>query len=161
MASICYLSVSQLLFLAHTIKYLIVKIVVILMMFIVFGIGYLSGSIGILGVGFIINDLQVDRVIPLGEGVIYRQYDSGNAISDGRNIEIVISKKIKCVPLLQYDIFSKVYWAQITYGKNVKLPIHKKAPPTLYSYNFPIKYIADKKQLILLDSIQRDTITLK
>lgn len=161
LATVIYLSFSQLLFLIYSIKRLVIKITATVIMIAVFGLGYITATIGILGLGFVIGDIEPDRVISLNDGILYRQYNQGNAISDYRNIEIVISKKIKFLPFLAHDIFSKHYAEEFHYSNTVNLELQKKGEPALYSVDFPVKYNADKKQIVLLDSIKRDTIWLK
>ncbi|MBL4677832.1 MAG: hypothetical protein JKY70_16760 [Mucilaginibacter sp.] len=161
MVTMLYLSTSQLLFLADTYKHLAAKIVTFILMIGVFGFGYLMSTIGIIGLGFIVAEIESDRVIHLDDHILYRQYYQGNALTDYRGIEVIISKKVKWLPLLTYDVLSKEYQMKFNYKKEIELAAPKKGESVLFSADFPVKYNADKKQIILLDSVRNDTIQLK
>ncbi len=80
-----------------------------------FGIGYLSGTLGILGVGFIVADFESDAEKKLSNGIIYREHSIGNVISDYRGKRVEIYKTVAWLPVFEYQIIQKEYYNVITY----------------------------------------------
>ena len=93
----------------------IVKTIGVVTMFIVFGLGYFSGTIGSLGVGFITAEYESDREKWLDNGIIYKELTLGNAISDHRGKKVEINKTIKWFPIIEWKLQDKVYNNIITY----------------------------------------------
>lgn len=81
------------------------------------GIGYLSGTIGALGVGFVTAELEADREKWLGNGVIYKEFSLGNAISDYRGKKVEIYKTMKWLPVIEWRVRDKNYYNLIVYSK--------------------------------------------
>lgn len=86
----------------------------ILMIFI-FGIGYFSSSLGILGVGLVVANYENSAQTDLGDGLIYKEQSIGNAISDYRGKHIEIYKTVTWLPIFEYRILEKEYDEALTY----------------------------------------------
>jgi hypothetical protein len=97
------------------------RILGIVLMVIVFGIGYLSGSIGALGVGFVTASMESDFTSVYDDGIIYKEYSLGNAISDYRGKRVEISRKLKWIPFLERDVVQKSYYNIIVYLDQLKV----------------------------------------
>ena len=116
LCTIIYFSAAQLLLLLFTFKSVILKILAGLLMFCVFGAGYITSTVGLLGLMFIIEGIQTDKIIKLSDNLVYKQYDTGNALSDYRNIEIDIYRTSKWIPGFEKRIFTKRYNLLFTNG---------------------------------------------
>lgn len=120
-------------------------------MFIVFGIGYLSSTIGILGVGFVVGDLEATRSIYLTDNLIYKQYAQGNVTSDFRKTEVTVYKTLPVLSFLQRPIYSKTYDVAFKqHGANLS----NIRPNEILGYNFKVSYDKNKQQLLLNDSVR-------
>jgi len=97
------------------------KIIGTLLMISTFGIGYLSGTLGILGVGFIVADFEADAEKKLSDDIIYRERSIGNAISDYRGTRVEIYKTIAWLPVFEYQIIQKEYYDVIAYPNEIKV----------------------------------------
>jgi len=97
------------------------KITGTLLMIGTFGIGYLSGTLGILGVGFIVADFETDKVKKLDDDIIYKEYSIGNAISDYRGTRVEIYKTVAWLPVFEYQIIKKEYYNVIAYPDEIKV----------------------------------------
>jgi hypothetical protein len=93
----------------------IVKLVGLICMFIVFGLGYFSAIAGILGVGLVTAQYETDREVWLGDGLIYKENSLGNAISDYRGKEVEVYKTLSWLPIIEWRINDKSYYNVITY----------------------------------------------
>lgn len=143
---------------AYALKNIIVEIISGLLMFIVFGAGYLLSTIGVLGLAFILNDLAIDREMRLNNEITYKQYHLGNALSNYDLIEVSIYKKTWWLSGIEKKIATKKYDVDVT--NNIGI-VSLTRPNTLHSYNFKVKHIASKKEVILLETLKGDTIVLK
>lgn len=123
-----YLFVCSLLWWTQFQSKQIIKILGIIVMFIVFGIGYLSGSIGALGVGFVTAEHDYDYKKWFDNGLIYKEYSLGNAISDYRGKRIDINRTFKYFPIIEWRIESKKYFNLAVYGQplNVNYNVEQK-----------------------------------
>jgi len=86
----------------------IIKIIAIIIASVVFGINYLSGTIGILGVGFVLNDWMPRQEIILDNNLKYKEIPFGMATSDFRGKRIEIYKELRLLPF-ERKIISKEY----------------------------------------------------
>ena len=77
--------------------------------FIVFGFGYLSGTIGALGVGFVIGEYDTEYEDWVGGGIIYKESLVGNAVADHRGKKVELYKTIPWLPILEWKIQEKTY----------------------------------------------------
>ncbi|WP_462264853.1 hypothetical protein [Mucilaginibacter sp.] len=157
LCTIIYLTISVILFWAYTVKNIILKITAALTMLMVFGIGYLSSTIGLLGLGFIIADLDADRTIQISDDIIFRQYNLGNALSDNRDARVSVYKLYKWLPGIQRNIFSRQYqvWNARRYTPSIKGSQNK-----LDTYDFQIKYNALKHELLISDHTNTNVLKL-
>jgi hypothetical protein len=112
-----YLFVCSLLWWTQFQQRQIIKIFGIIAMFIVFGGGYLSGSIGALGVGFVTAEHDCDYEKWFDNGLIYKEYSLGNAISDYRGKRIDINRTIKYLPIIEWRLESESFFNLAVYGQ--------------------------------------------
>jgi len=153
-----YFSLSTLLLYFYSFKHQLVKILSAFILICILAIGYISGSVGVLGVGLILNDYKVKRTIFLTNNIVYKQYNLGSAPGDYRGIKTSIVKRPFWLPGLEYRTFSKTY--DRDYFKD-RLTKGKNPYPTLYSDDFDVKFNASNKTIILMDTVKADTIYLK
>ena len=109
-----YFTISLLLWLIQFRQKLILKIIAVVGMIIVFGIGYLSSTIGIIGIGFVVNEYTTDTERWFASGMIYKECVLGNAISDYRGKKVEIYKTISWLPIIEWRIKHKEYYNFIT-----------------------------------------------
>lgn len=75
----------------------------------VFTAGYVTGTLGALGVGAVTSELDTDREVWLNDGLIYKEYSLGNATSDYRAKKVEIYQTIPWFPIVEWRIDHKVY----------------------------------------------------
>jgi hypothetical protein len=85
----------------------------------VFSVGYLVGSVGVLGVVFVVGNYAVDSQQWLPNGLIYKESILGNAVSDYRGRKVEIYKTIPWIPIIEWRIKEKEYRNIITYQKKL------------------------------------------
>lgn len=112
--STIYLTISFILVRTQFQQNKIIKITGMIAMVIVFGIGYVSGTVGILGIGFIVNDYKVEYTKCLENGIIYKEMSLGNAISNYRGKRVEIYKTISWLPIIEWKILEKEYYFSIS-----------------------------------------------
>jgi hypothetical protein len=112
--STIYLTVSLALAWTQFQKSKILKVVGIIAMVLVFGVGYLSGTIGALGVGFLVGEYDTEYEEWLDDGIIYKESTLGNAVSDHRRKKVEIYKTISWLPLIERRTEVKEYSEYIT-----------------------------------------------
>ena len=119
-----YFSVCLFLWLSYIHKNRILKVLAIIGMVGVYSIGYLSGTVGALGVGFVSAEYDTKVEKWIGNGLIYKETTLGNAISDYRGKRVEIFKTISWLPILEWRILNKEYYNFITYGNVLKVDYH-------------------------------------
>lgn len=112
--STIYLTISLALAWTQFQKNKILKVFGIIAMIFVFGVGYLSGTIGALGVGFVVGEYDTEYEKWLGDGIIYKESTLGNAVSDHRGKKVEIYKTISWFPLVEWRTEVKEYKEYIT-----------------------------------------------
>ena len=95
------------------------KIIGVIIMVFTFGLGYISGTVGALGVGFVVAEYETDTEKWLGDGLIYKETSLGNAISDYRGKRVEIYKTISWFPIIEWRTYKKEYFNLITYGNKL------------------------------------------
>ena len=108
-----YLTISTLLWVLFGLKNKIIKVASAIIMFCVFGLGYVSATVGALGVGFITGDYTPQIEKNLGNGIIYKETSLGNALSDYRRKRVEIFKTIPWLPIIEWRIVNKTYESNI------------------------------------------------
>jgi hypothetical protein len=121
LVSSCYLTVSFVLWWTQFQGNKLLKILGILAMIFIFGLGYLLGTIGALGVAFAVGEYETDTERWLGDGLIYKESSLGNAISDYRGKRVEIYKTISWMPIVEWRIQKKEYFNFITYGNKLNI----------------------------------------
>lgn len=112
--STIYLTISLALALTQFQKNKILKVSGIIAMIFVFGVGYLSGTIGILGVGFVVGEYDTEYEEWLGDGIIYKESTLGNATSDHRGKKVEIYQTISWLPLVEWRTEVREYKEYVT-----------------------------------------------
>jgi len=116
--TIPYFLISVILWSAFYFYNKVVKYIGLVMMILTFGLGYLAGSIGILGVGFVIGYSLTDSEKWFENGVIYKESALGNAVSDSRGKRVTISKTTPWLPIIEWQLESREYSGRAVY-KNI------------------------------------------
>ncbi|MDI9311325.1 MAG: hypothetical protein QM535_14030 [Limnohabitans sp.] len=109
-----YFTTSLLLWWMYSNKRIIIKSAGILLMILIFGLGYLSSTIGALGLGFVTGEYSTDTEKWFDNGIIYKEYSLGNTISDYRGKRIEIYKTIPWLPIIEWQVQHKEYYNFIT-----------------------------------------------
>lgn len=107
--STLYLTLFTLLWLLFELKSKVLKVLATIIMVFVFGLNYLSATVGILGVGFITNDYTPEVEKWLGNGLIYKETSLGNAVSDYRGKRVEVFKTIPWFPVIEWRVTNKDY----------------------------------------------------
>ncbi|MGB3923552.1 MAG: hypothetical protein ACOXZQ_14080 [Bacteroidales bacterium] len=110
-----YFSVCLILWYFFFSKMKLIKILSILGMVVVFGIGYISSTFGILGVGFVLGEYDTSVETRISKNLIYKETSLGNAISDYRGKRVEIYKTISWLPIIEWRILDKEYYNVIPY----------------------------------------------
>lgn len=114
LVSTIYLTISLALAWTQFQKNKILRVLGIIAMLLVFGVGYLSGTIGAVGVGFIVGEYDTEYEKWLGDGIIYKESILGNAVSDHRGKKVEIYKTISWLPLIEWRTQVSEYNEYIT-----------------------------------------------
>ncbi len=114
LVSIIYFSVSLVLWWTQFQTNKLLKIMGVISMIFIFGLGYFFGTVGVLGVGFVVSEYETDIEKWLGDGLIYKEFALGNAISDYRGKRIELYKTISWMPIIEWRIQKKEYFNLIT-----------------------------------------------
>lgn len=91
-------------------KSIILRVFGYTLMTLVFGIGYISGTIGALGVGFVTAEFVPREEKEIESGLTYKETGLGNAISDNRGVRIEIYRHYKYLPFLEKRISTNEYY---------------------------------------------------
>ena len=119
-----YFSVCLTLWYCFFSKMKLIKILSILGMVMVFGIGYLSSTFGILGVGFVLGEFDTSFETRISKNLIYKETSLGNAISDYRGKRVEIYKTISWLPIIEWRILDKEYYNVIPYLNRLNVDYH-------------------------------------
>jgi hypothetical protein len=150
--STIYLTISLALAWTQFQKNKILKVLGIIVMVLVFGVGYLSGTIGVLGVSFVVGEYDTEYEEWLADGIIYKESILGNAISDHRGKKIEIYKTISWLPLIEWRTEVKEYKEYITII-TTPLTIDYKPEDNKIYLSASIWWEHDKKQINWTDTL--------
>ncbi|MEI7484839.1 MAG: hypothetical protein WCK13_09040, partial [Ignavibacteriota bacterium] len=100
LVTIIYLSVSLLLWWTQFQTKKLLRISGVIIMIFIFGIGYLSGSIGALGIGLVVAADEPVSEKWLGNGLIYKQFSLGIGFDEKRGVRVEIYKTIPWMPII-------------------------------------------------------------
>ncbi|HCW07501.1 MAG TPA: hypothetical protein DGG95_09080 [Cytophagales bacterium] len=130
-----YLGICYFLWRIVNLKSKLVKILGYVLITITFSVGYLSGTIGVLGVGFVVSEFEPSKEDKLDSNLIYKETNLGNAVSHYRGIKVEIFKTFKYFPFLERRVsinkyYGKPGWSELTHSfdsnsKTVKLIVKK------------------------------------
>lgn len=87
----------------------VVKIVSCFIMTLVILTGYLSGTIGALGIGFSTAEYVPQKEIRINNSNVYKEYGLGNAISSWGGVRVGLFKSYKWFPILEWQYLEKEY----------------------------------------------------
>lgn len=76
---------------------------------ILFFLCFLSGSVGILGMGFVTAEYETDEELWLEDGIIFKELYLGNALSNHRIKRLEINKTIPWFPIIEWRLVTKEY----------------------------------------------------
>jgi len=150
--STIYLTISLTLAWTQFQKNKILKVFGIIAMVLVFGVGYLSGTIGALGVGFVVGEYNTEYEEWLGGGIIYKESTLGNAVSDHRGKKVEIYKTISWLPLIEWRREVKEYKEYITI-MTTPLTIDYKPENNKIYLSASMWWEHDKKNIIWADTL--------
>ncbi len=131
----------------------VIKIFGAFLIFFVLGVGYLSGTVGALGVGFIIGNYETAYEKWYDDGIIYKETSIGNAISDVRGKKVEIYKTLKWFPFIEWRVKNKEYYSSVTY---LTTPLTVDCKPDKEEIILTAKYDRDKgnKQEMWTDTLR-------
>jgi len=150
--STIYLTISLTLAWTQFQKNKILKVFGIIAMVLVFGVGYLSGTIGALGVGFVVGEYDTEYEEWLGGGIIYKESTLGNAVSDHRGKKVEIYKTISWLPLIEWRTEVKEYKEYITIMTTPLTIVYKPEDNKIY-LSASMWWEHDKKNIIWADTL--------
>ncbi len=87
-------------------------------MVLVFGIGFLISTVGILGLALVLGDYKPTIKKTIGENLVYSETTLGNAISVDRGKRFEIHQKIKWIPILEKKLASKEVYNNLFYSSD-------------------------------------------
>ncbi len=119
--SFIYLTISFVLWWSQFIKNNLIKILGIIAISLTFSIGYILGSVGIIGLGFAISGTESINSKWIGNSLIYKEIPLGNAISDYRGKRVEIYKTSFLFPVIEWPILKKEYFNIITYKNKLNV----------------------------------------
>ncbi|MBO6794098.1 MAG: hypothetical protein JJ895_09310 [Balneolaceae bacterium] len=119
--TIPYLLISILLWRAFYHNTKAIKSLAVFGMALIFGLGYFSGSLGILGIGLGIGDYQTDAETWYDTGFIYKETSLGNALADYRGKRVEISKTIPWLPIIEWEVKTKEYFGRAVYKNRLEV----------------------------------------
>ncbi|MBS1509054.1 MAG: hypothetical protein JSS79_20620 [Bacteroidetes bacterium] len=105
-----YLGICFFLWRIVRIKSKFIKVFGYILMTLVFGLGYLSGTIGALGIGFVTAEFEPRVEKEIESGLIYKETGLGNAISDNRGVRIEIYRNYSYLPFIEKRILTNEYY---------------------------------------------------
>lgn len=80
------------------------------LMILVFGLGYFSGTMGVLGVGFIIGEYVPRKQNKITNCLFYKETRLGNALSDYRGLQVEIFQEFKYIPFVEKRVSTNRYF---------------------------------------------------
>jgi hypothetical protein len=133
----------------------ILKFVGKIVICIVFGIGYFFASIGISGIGFIIDGYETFNEKWLGNGLIYKENGIGNALTDYRGKRVEIFKTIPWFPLIEWCIQEKEYFGILVYKNVLTIDYYPDKNEIYLSASGPVgedRHIESWKDTLVIDN---------
>jgi|GEM_PF-5143380 len=142
-----------------------IKISIQLLTLIVWAIGYLSASLGALGIGFIVAECEPDVTQKVTNHIIYREYNLGNAISDWRGTRTSLYTTYTWLPFIEHKFFTKDYEDDVI---DIRMQQQLNASSSKNKNNskkgaFDVMYNGQKNMILLqskIDDHKIDTIRL-
>ena len=119
--TIPFLLISCLLWLTQFQSNKLIKIIGIIFMVVVFGVGYLLSTVGLLGLGFIVAEYEPNRKMELSNNLEYRETWLGNAISDHRGKRFEVYQQIGWLPIMERRIACKENYNLIVYPDSINV----------------------------------------
>ena len=150
--STLYLTICTLFWLLFGLKNKVLKALAVIIMVFVFGLNYLSATVGILGVGFITSDYTPEVEKWLGNGIIYKEMPLGNAVSDYRGKRVEVFKTIPWFPVFEWRIANKTYESYITVATTPLTINYKKDEQKIY-LSASMWWESERKQEQWLDTL--------
>jgi hypothetical protein len=146
LVSVIYLTICCFLWKIVFLKGYIYKIIGISCMCLFFGLGYMMGTIGILGLGLSIEKDVPDYEERISKNIIYREYGMGNAIDYSNEKRIEIHKTFFWLPFIEWPVCEEIYDKEFIYEQT---PLD-------------IRYDPEESRVILSVSTRwADTLTIK
>ena len=144
-------------------KNLFIKIISSVFAFIIFGLGYLLGTLGFLGIGFISAEYEPSKFIRLSESVVYKQYGIGNATTSRGGIRVCLFRSYQWFPVIERQIFEKKYinGLESKPDENKSKQHEINNTPSFYATDFKVRYEPVKKLVILSEPYNIDTLHLE
>lgn len=113
--SIFYLGICFTIWVLVFNKKKILKVAGTILAVVIFSLNYLSGTVGALGVGFVLYDWEANQEIKLEDNFIYKEISLGMALDDFRGKRVEIFKKVGFFPI-ERKIIEKSYYNEIPWS---------------------------------------------
>jgi hypothetical protein len=126
-----YLTFCLLLWMTTGIRKGILRIPAIVIVGLYFGLSYLLGTIGALGVGMASGELGTSYEVWLSDGIIYKETTLGNALSDYRGKRVEIYRTIPWLPFIEWRVQKKEYYNLAVYMKHMN-PLYDSEKKKIY-----------------------------
>lgn len=162
-----YLAICVLLWIGASLNDKPVSILSIVLMVIVFGSGYLLGTIGMLILGIGVAESEPSRTVRINNSTLYREYNLGFVTSSWGGSEVALFTSFRWFPFVEREFFSKKYVGDLyksNPGKSERFttPDNSRVntTPSFYGTDFKLTYDTTKNELILSYGSKRDTLYL-
>ena len=133
-------------------------------MIVVFGIGYLLSTVGILGLAFASAEYEPLKSIRINNTTVYKEYGVGNATTSWGGIRICLFRNLSWFPFFERQFFEKEYVGGL--NENMENKIFPKdsyvnSKASFHSDEFTTKYDSLRHELVLSNEDKRDTLHLE
>lgn len=91
-----------------------VKTPIKILTLIICAVGYLAGSIGVLGIGLVVGGYEPVAQQKVTSHIIYREYSLGNALTEGRGSRMSLYRTYFWLPFIEYEFFTKDAYYDVT-----------------------------------------------
>lgn len=143
----------------------IVSACAVLVMVITFARGYFISTAGIIGIIFAVSEFEPIKEISINKSTVYKEYSFGNAVSSKEGIKVSVFTSFYWFPFFEREFFSKQYIGASHIESSDKFISRQdsivKNNPSFYGNILEMKYNSIKKELIICDNNNKDTLDLK
>ncbi|MCF8298696.1 MAG: hypothetical protein K9J13_14200 [Saprospiraceae bacterium] len=143
----------------------LINLISALTLIVIFGIGYLLSTIGILGLGFITAEFESTKSIRINNNTVYKEFGVGNATTSWGGIKVCLYRNYSVFPIFERKFFEKSYIGGDEDDKskfNIKPEnSYVNNKPSFYANSFELTYDTVNQEIILSETYRKDTLHLR